>query len=57
VPRWLSDLIELAVGVACLAGGWFCWSHRGVTFRMVAVVLVVAGLAASANVVASLVLD
>jgi hypothetical protein len=55
VPRWLSDLIELAVGVACLAGGWFSWAHRGMSFRMAAVVLVLAGLTASANAIASLV--
>jgi hypothetical protein len=51
VGRTLTDLVELAVGLACLAGAAAAW-RRGL--RVAAVVLAVAGAAASAHAVVSL---
>jgi hypothetical protein len=43
------------VGAACLAMGWAAWRHATPVFRIVAVVLVVAGATAVGNAVLSLV--
>jgi len=48
----MSDAIELTVGIACLAIAWVAWP-RGGTFRLVAVVMLLAGLAAVGNAVRS----
>jgi len=49
----LSNIVELAVGVACLLAGGGLWRSPGV--RWVAIVLVVAGLAAAVHAVAAMV--
>ena len=49
----LSNVVELAVGVACLLAGGGLWPRAGV--RWAAVLLVIAGLAASIHAVAAIV--
>ena len=49
----LSNVVELAVGVACLLAGGGLWRRPGV--RWAAVVLVIAGLAAAIHAVAAMV--
>ena len=44
MPRTLSALIELSVGLACVAGAWIAWRVPGL--RWFAVMAAVAGLAA-----------
>jgi hypothetical protein len=50
-----TAVIELLVGAACLVMAWPCWRRGGLTFRIVGAALAVAGLAAIANALASLV--
>ena len=50
----VTAAIEALVGTACIAMGWACWTRGTTLFRVVAVVLVVAGLVAIANAIVSL---
>jgi len=43
-PDEISNVIELAVGVACLLAGWGVWRKPGL--RWVGALLILAGLAA-----------
>jgi hypothetical protein len=52
VPQLLVDLIELAVGVACVAGGVAAWAGRGL--RGVAVALTGAGALANGHALLSI---
>jgi hypothetical protein len=51
---WVTAVIETFVGAACLAMGVASWRRATPLFRVVAVVLVVAGAIAVVNAVASL---
>ena len=48
------DVIELLVGAATLAVAWPLWRGGGPWFRVVAVVLTIAGLVAVAHAIGSL---
>jgi hypothetical protein len=52
VPDLLTDLIEAAVGTACLIGAWIAWFRLG--RRPPAVVVAVLGVAAVGHAVWSL---
>ena len=49
----VTATIELLVGIACVALAWPCWRRGGAVFRVVAVVLALAGLTAIANAIVS----
>jgi hypothetical protein len=51
VPQIVIDLIELAVGLACLAGAVAAW-RRGL--RLAGIVLAIAGMAAAGHAILSL---
>jgi hypothetical protein len=50
---WVTAAIEALVGAACLAMGVTSWRRATLLFRVVAVVLVVAGATAVVNAVVS----
>jgi len=52
-PDWISNIIELAVGMACLLAGGGMWRKPGL--RWVGVLVIVAGLAAVIHAVWALV--
>ncbi|MEP6759018.1 MAG: hypothetical protein ABJB55_07485 [Actinomycetota bacterium] len=50
---WATAAIEALVGVACLAMAWPCWKRGTPLFRVVGLVLGVAGSVAIVNAVVS----
>jgi hypothetical protein len=51
----VTAVIELLVGLACIAIAWPCWRQGAVLFHAIAVVLAVAGLTAVVNAIVTLV--
>ena len=49
MPVWLTSVIELVVGLACLGAAW--WTGRTLSSRSVAAILAIAGLAAAGHAV------
>jgi hypothetical protein len=52
---WVTAVIELLVGAACIAIALPCWRQGSPLFRIIAVVLAVAGITAVINAVVTLV--
>ena len=50
----ITAVIELLVGIACLAFAWPSWHRGGVSFRVLAAVLALAGAVAVVNAVVTL---
>ena len=50
----VTAVIELLVGLACAAVAWPCWLQGSTVFRVIGVVLVVAGATAVVNAVVTL---
>ena len=51
----VTAVIELMVGAACIAIAVPCWRHGSTVFRVMGVVLAVAGITAMVNAVVTLV--
>ena len=49
----VSTVIEALVGAACIAMAWPCWRRATPVFRVVAIVLAIAGATAVGNAVLS----
>ena len=50
----VTAVIELLVGLACAAIAWPCWRQSSTVFRVIGVVLAVAGATAVVNAVVTL---
>jgi hypothetical protein len=50
----VTALVEALVGAACLVMAWVCWRHGTPVFRVVGIVIGVAGATAVVNALVSL---